>query len=123
MSNYKNPVVHQLLSSHQKNLTALCQRYHVERLYLFGSATTDRITADSDLDMIVRFRSLDLPPEEQGQLYWDLLAALEQLLCREVDLLTDKKFSNPYFRQEVEKTKTLIYENAASLVQQQQIKY
>ena len=97
---------------HQTTLTELCQRFRVERLYLFGSATTDRFTAESDLDMIVRFRELDLPPEDRGQLYWDLLDALEQLFGRRVDLLTDKKFSNPYFRQEVEKTKTLIYDRS-----------
>jgi predicted nucleotidyltransferase len=103
-----------ILSPYKSKLAILCQRYQVDKLYLFGSATTDRFTQDSDLDMIVRFLSVNLPPEDRGQLYWDLLAALEQLFDRKVDLLTDKKFDNPYFRQEVEKTKTLIYDQSQS---------
>ena len=41
----------------------LCQQYHVEKLYLFGSATTDQFTANSDLDRIVRLRLLNVSPE------------------------------------------------------------
>ena len=103
-----------ILSPFADQLATLCQRYHVDKLYLFGSATTDRFAQDSDLDIIVRFLSVDLPPEDRGQLYWDLLTALEQLFDRKVDLLTDKKFDNPYFHQEVEKTKTLIYDRSQS---------
>ncbi len=103
-----------ILSPFKDKLAILCQRHHVDKLYLFGSATTERFAQDSDLDLIVRFLSVNLPPEDRGQLYWDLLTALEQLFDRKVDLLTDKKFDNPYFRQEVEKTKTLIYDQSQS---------
>ena len=100
------------LVSRKETLATLCEEYQVEKLYLFGSATTDRFTSASDLDMVVRFQPMDGPPEDQGQRYWDFLAALEQLLDRRVDLLTDKKFSNPYFQQAVEQTKTLIYDRS-----------
>ena len=103
-----------VLASHKENLATLCQKYQVEKLYLFGSALTDRFAADSDLDIVVQFQPLDCPPEDQGQLYWDFLASLEQLFDRSVDLLTDKKFSNPYFQQEVNRTKTLIYDRSQS---------
>lgn len=103
-----------MIATERKGLEALCKQYQVDRLYLFGSAMTDHFTAESDLDIIVRFRELDLPPEDRGQLYWDLLDALEQLFGRKVDLLTDKKFSNPYFQREVDKTKTLIYDRSQS---------
>ena len=110
----QQPLFPSILTSQKEALAALCQEYWVERLYLFGSATTDRFGPDSDLDMVVRFQALNLPPEDRGQLYWDFLESLEQLLKRKVDLLTDKKFSNPYFRQEVEKTKVLIYDRSQS---------
>lgn len=103
-----------LLVSRKETLATLCKEYQVEKLYLFGSATTGRFGPDSDLDMVVRFQPLEMPPEDRGQLYWDFLESLEQLLKRKVDLLTDKKFSNPYFRQEVEKTKVLIYDRSQS---------
>lgn len=114
MNKTKDTPVQQLLRSTKDALSVLCKQYQIERLYLFGSAVTDRFTSKSDLDMIVRFRKCGLPPEDQGQLYWDLLNALEQLFERKVDLITDRKFSNPYFQQEVEKTKTLIYDRSQS---------
>lgn len=103
------------LTPYQEALTQLCQRYQVAKLYLFGSAATDTFNPQkSDIDFIVQFEERPLRPEDQGQRYWDLLAALEQLLGRPVDLLTNKKFDNPYFQQEVEKTKTLIYDRSQS---------
>ena len=100
-----------ILDTYREPLTQLCQQYQVAKLYLFGSAATDTFRAgQSDIDLIVRFKDQSLPPEDQGQRYWDFLEALESLLGRPVDLLTDKKFSNPYFRREVEKTKILIYD-------------
>ena len=106
--------IQQLLCSTKDTISALCEQYQVERLYLFGSVTTGRFTPESDLDMIVHFQELDWPPEDRGQLYWDLLDVLERLFDRKVDLLTDRAFDNPYFRQEVEKTKTLIYDRSQS---------
>jgi predicted nucleotidyltransferase len=84
-------------------------------MYLFGSATDSKTFSDtSDIDLIVQFEELDLPPEDKGQLYWDLLAELENLFGRKVDLLKDKQFNNPYFRQQVESQKVLIYDRSKS---------
>ncbi|MGK7389518.1 MAG: nucleotidyltransferase family protein, partial [Candidatus Cyclobacteriaceae bacterium M2_1C_046] len=38
-----------------EQLKQLCKKYNVKELYLFGSATTDDFSADSDLDFIVKF--------------------------------------------------------------------
>ncbi len=104
-----------LIDKYKDQLANLCRQYHVAKLYLFGSLANGTFADDhSDIDLIVQFESLRLPPEEKGQLYWDLLDALESLFNRKVDLLTDKKFSNPYFRQEVEATKILIYDRSQS---------
>ena len=99
-----------LLDPYQEPLTQLCRQYRINRLYLFGSGATGTFSEQSDIDLIVRFADQSLPPEDQGQRYWNFLAALEQLLGRPVDLLTDKQFSNPYFRQEVENTKIRVYD-------------
>lgn len=104
-----------LTSTDKEKLAQLCRQYHVDQLYLFGSAANGTFTLDqSDIDLIVRFEPLSLPPEEKGQLYWDLLDALEKLFERKVDLLTDKNFTNPYFRKEVENSKVLIYYRSQS---------
>jgi len=38
-----------------EQLQQLCKKFNVKELYLFGSATTDDFSEDSDLDFIVKF--------------------------------------------------------------------
>ncbi|WP_424585078.1 nucleotidyltransferase family protein [Tunicatimonas sp.] len=93
----------------------LCRQHHVAQLYVFGSATTSAFDPErSDIDLIVQFENQQLSPEDKGQRYWDFLEQLEKLLERPVDLLSHQNFSNPYFRQEVEETKILIYDQSQS---------
>ncbi len=76
-------------------LEAICQQFQVAKLYLFGLATTQAFRPEhSDIDLIVQFENLPWPPEEKGQLYWDLLDNLEKLFKRKVDLLVEKIVSN-----------------------------
>ena len=86
----------------------LCRRYRVRRLELFGSAAagTDRI-GESDLDFLVEFDPI--PAGEYADHYFGLLEALEQLFGRPVDLVVAAAVKNPYFRQSIENTKTLVY--------------
>ena len=83
-------------------LTGLCERFHVQRLDLSGSAATGRgfDPARSDLDILVTFDPL--PPSEYADAYFDRLEALEALSGRSVDLVTEAALKNPYFRQRVE---------------------
>lgn len=75
-----NTILHQFLVPCKEALEAICQQYHVAKLYVFGSATTHAFQPDhSDIDLIVQFENLPWPPEDKGQLYWDLLDALEKL--------------------------------------------
>ena len=86
----------------------LCRRYRVQRLDLFGSASVRGHLPDgSDLDFVVEFQ-----PDALGayvDAYFGLLEALEQLFGRPVDLVVDSAIENPYFRQAVEETRTLVY--------------
>jgi predicted nucleotidyltransferase len=65
-------------------LAALCRRYHVRELALFGSALREDFSANSDIDLLVEFE----PHAEIG--FWDLSGLqieLEQLVGRRVDLV------------------------------------
>ncbi|MCL4505019.1 MAG: nucleotidyltransferase domain-containing protein [Chloroflexi bacterium] len=93
-----------------KEIKALCERYHVRALYLFGSAATGRFNATtSDLDFLVDLADRQ-PTGEYANRYLDLADALERLFLRPVDLVTVQSIRNPYFKTEVEKTRQLIYE-------------
>ena len=55
-------------------LDTLCKLHHVERLYIFGSANTDRFSRNSDIDFLVRFKPFDL------SLYFDNYLLLKNKL-------------------------------------------
>ncbi len=78
--------MHPDLASKRDALTALCRRFGVARLEVFGSAARglDFDPARSDVDFLVTFT-----PSADGDFsgFADFRAALETLLHREVDLL------------------------------------
>jgi predicted nucleotidyltransferase len=83
-------------------LPALCRRFGVRRLDLFGSAATGRFEPErSDLDFLVSFDDL-LPPGAYADAWFGLRAELEALFGRPVDLLTEAALENPYLRRRVE---------------------
>lgn len=87
----------------------LCVRYQVQRLELFGSASTDRHIADqSDLDFVVEFKPEALA--RYADAYFGLLKALQDLFGCPVDLVVQSAIKNPYFLDSVKATKTSVYE-------------
>ncbi|MGI0083833.1 MAG: nucleotidyltransferase family protein [Nitrososphaerales archaeon] len=97
-----------VLTQRRNEVEALCRRFCVRRLELFGSAATGKERAgESDLDFLVEFASL--PPGGYADAYFGLLESLETLFGRPVDLVVASAIRNPYFRQAVERTKTLLY--------------
>jgi predicted nucleotidyltransferase len=94
------------ITHRREGLAALCLRFRVARLDLFGSAVTGGWhAARSDLDFIVTFRGAD----ELADRYLGLAEGLEDLFACDVDLLTEKSIRNPYFRQSIDATRVLIY--------------
>jgi predicted nucleotidyltransferase len=79
------------ITSHREELQALCRRFHVRRLDVFGSAArgNDFDPARSDLDFLVEF---DPRAAEALSLtaYFDFKSALEALFGRGVDLVDRK---------------------------------
>jgi len=88
-------------------LRRACQAYQVKELYAFGSVVSGQLTATSDLDFLVQFDRNGVDGAF-GQ-FMGFKQRLEDLYGRPVDLLTQKRFRNPYFQQEIDQSKTLIY--------------
>ena len=97
-----------LLDEKRTKLHALCVRYRVRRLELFGSAARGEFdSAHSDLDFLVEFQ-----PLEDGQhfrTFFELRRDLERLFGCPVDLVMPSAIENPYFRQRIERERTLLY--------------
>jgi predicted nucleotidyltransferase len=97
-----------IVARHTAEVTALCRRYGVRRLELFGSVAAGRDDSSrSDVDFLVEFETL--PDGTYADTYFGLLESLEALLQRPVDLVVATAITNPYFRQSVDETKTLVY--------------
>lgn len=88
-------------------VSALCRRYGVRKLELFGSATTGAFDPQtSDFDFLI-----DMDPEGDSLFhrYFDLKEALEALFGREVDLVMVGALKNPYFIESINKTRQTVY--------------
>ena len=103
-----NDSVKEQIDRNRAPLAALCEKYGVARLDIFGSGTTTEWRPGaSDLDFVVVFR--EQLGKSLADRYLGLAEDLEGLFGRPVDLLTERSIRNPYFRQAVEATRTPVY--------------
>lgn len=87
----------------------ICKRFHVRKLWVFGSILTPRFNKDSDVDLCVDFERNKIDLLDYADNFFDFQYALEELLGRKVDITEDSAVRNPYFRTELNKTRMLIY--------------
>lgn len=100
--------MHNELIEKRDAIAALCRQYHVRRLDVFGSATTDAFDPErSDIDMIVEFE--DPMPIRRFTAYFELKEQLEQLLNRSIDLVEPGGVRNKYYRLGIEATREPFY--------------
>jgi len=97
------------LNKYVNKITALCKKHKVKNLYVFGSILTDDFNKDSDVDFFVDFDQIST--EDYIDNYFDLKFSLEDILNKSVDLLEEKAIRNPYFRQNINQQKQLVYEH------------
>jgi len=76
-------------------------------MYVFGSASTETMNENSDVDLLVKFKSFDLANYFEN--YMSLKTTLKKLLSREVDLLEEQTLQNPFLIRSIERSKELIY--------------
>jgi len=92
----------------QSQLLALCQKYDVRRLDLFGSALRGNFdVGESDLDFVVEFNIFAV--NRAFDRYFVLMVDLEDLFGRPIDLVSYSAIRNPYFKQVVDQTRVKLY--------------
>ena len=92
----------------ETDLKKVCESFGVKRLLSFGSINTDKFGKNSDIDILVKFDNSKI--SDPFDRYFGLKENLENLFKRPVELVFEKKFNNPYFKESVDKTKRVIYE-------------
>lgn len=96
------------LTENKEAIFAICSDLKVEKLYAFGSVLSDKFNDNSDLAFLISFPK-DLTVEEYTENYFALHYKLRELFNREIDIVTERSLSNPYFIQSINETKELIY--------------
>lgn len=96
------------LTPYIKSIEKLCHSTRVKSLYAFGSVLTDEFGVESDVDLIVDLEESD--PLEYTEKYFELKFGLETILGRSVDLLEQRADLNPLIRQEIDRSKVIVYE-------------
>jgi uncharacterized protein len=94
-------------------LVAICQRFHIIEMGLFGSALRDDFRPDgddpSDVDLLVVFEP---GYQRSWQDYIALQDTLRDLFQREVDVVLKKLLDNPYRRARILRSNRVIYESS-----------
>jgi len=96
-----------ILKQHIVRIQRLCKLNNVSTLYVFGSVTTEKFSADSDIDMVVEIDDND--PISYSDKYFTLKFQLEKILKRHIDLLEHKAIRNRFLQSEIDRTKVQIY--------------
>lgn len=100
--------MHPAIAQHRLGISDICQRHHISRLEVFGSAAreTDFRPESSDVDFLVEFS-----PQTPIGLH-DFFGAkqdLEDLLGRGVDLIEPGAVRNPFLLASINRDREAIY--------------
>ena len=100
--------MHPAIAQHRSGISAICQRYRIRRLEVFGSAARgdDFNPASSDADFLVEFA----PDTQPGlETFFGAKADLEKLLGRGVDLVEPGAVRNPYVLASINRNREAVY--------------
>lgn len=90
----------------KKRIRPVCEKYNVKELFLFGSYARGEATEDSDVDFrLVSGRDIDLFKMV------GLRLDLEEVLEKEVDLISQISEDSKIFKRHYERDAVLIYES------------
>lgn len=97
-----------MLEDNRRDLEALCERFGVARLDVFGSALRDDFQTDrSDLDLLVAFRQMT--PHQRADAYFGFLKEFRAPMGVEIDLVVPGAVKNRFIAEDIASTKQSFY--------------
>lgn len=97
-----------LINDNIERIYALCKKYGVKTLSVFGSILTSRFNENSDVDFSATFYP-ENDPVAAGEKRLQFYIELGDLMGRRIDLVNEDFLKNPYFKAQLEETKQQIY--------------
>lgn len=104
-------MLHPFLQEKLPEIREMLKQYHVTSAYAFGSVVTDKFNDKSDVDFIINVDE-SLEVLDRGEAILNLYEKLADLLKRNVDIVSEKYLTNPYFIEELNEKRQLIYGKA-----------
>ncbi len=97
-----------LVEEKKDDIAALCRRFSIQRLDLFGSAATGDFDPEtSDLDFVVDLGEYD---DTVHLRYLGLVAGLQDILECEIDVLTADTIRDPFLLAAIDRDKVRLYD-------------
>jgi uncharacterized protein len=98
-----------LITGHLDEVRALCEKYRVTRLTLFGSAVKGTFDEEtSDVDFVVEFE-WHTDPVERGRRWTSLWEELKDVFGRKINLIVASTIRNPYLAESIERAHLDLY--------------
>ena len=96
-----------IIERHINEIEKLCLENKVKSLYVFGSVLNETFNSQSDIDLVVDFNNIEIA--DYADNYYNLKFGLQSIFHRQIDLLEQKAIKNPYFLQQLNLQKKLVY--------------
>ncbi|MGN1251451.1 MAG: nucleotidyltransferase family protein [Muribaculaceae bacterium] len=90
-------------------IIALCKKYKVAKLWVFGSILTPRFNDESDVDFLVDFDEQKIDLLDYADNFFNFIHEIEAIVGRKVDMVVNKSIRNRFFRAEVDETRKLLW--------------
>ncbi len=104
------------IRSNRKAFDSICEAHHVDTIYAFGSAITNRFNQESsDIDLLVSLVEDDSANKEA--LMESLWEDLEAFFGRKIDILTKESIRNPFYKELITRTRKLIYDREGEIME------
>ena len=101
-------MLHDYFSSRLQDITELCEKHKVKKLYAFGSIVDGRfVEGKSDIDLLVELRPRS--DEEKARTLLKIWLDFQRTLNCEVDLITPNCIRGKYFKKYLSLYKELIF--------------
>lgn len=98
-----------LIEMNIDKIIALCKKYKVARLWVFGSILTPRFNDDSDIDFLVDFDEKHIELLDYADNFFNFIHEIETVVGRKVDMIVNKSVKNRFFRTEIDETRRLLW--------------
>lgn len=98
-----------LIEMNIDKIIALCKKYKVARLWVFGSILTPRFNDDSDVDFLVDFDEKRIDLLDYADNFFNFIHEIEAVVGRKVDMVVNKSIKNRFFRAEIDETRHLLW--------------